>query len=211
MKQAPVVLGFLGVSILGGLIGTWMYDFLLPASVPFLPLVPIALYYVVVVLVSTLYALGLVLGACLLVKGGWRILSSREQRAAQWGKIKNWPNSKWDALSTATFSFCLGVMAVLGAAAFVLPKGGLVGVIAPEEGASIIVPGYESNGCCVDAHASQIVGRRIKETQKSLDHRHQQAKAQHCSFLWDRCCGRCCTCNGPNCRLESGDVAQTIT
>ena len=139
VKQALVVFGLLGLSVLGGLIGTWMYDFLIPASIPLLPLVPIGIYYAVVLLVSTVYALGLALAAWLLLKGGWRLFSSGERRAVVWGKIRSWPSSKWDAFTIAALAYFLGVMSLLVAAAFVLPRGTLVGVIAPEEGTRIMV------------------------------------------------------------------------
>ena len=128
-----------GQPVLVSIIGSAMYDNLITPAIPFLPKVPFILYSIFMTAFTVLFMLGLLVAAWGLLAAGWKHLTRRELRADLRENIRRWPTSKWDLLPVIGTTYVVAMTLSMVAALLVLPQGRLVGVVSPEELATIFL------------------------------------------------------------------------
>ena len=136
MKQASLL--FM-LAVVGTVVGNRVDDVLTRSAVPLLNYAPVAIYYLVVVIVSGMILVGLVLIGIGVGRGALKFYSNGEFRAELIEKVRAWPSSKWDALVMAGVAYFIGYITLLLSAAAVLPRGSLSGAVTPEQVSSIMV------------------------------------------------------------------------
>ena len=128
-----------GQPVLVSIIGSAMYDNLITPAIPFLPKVPFILYSIFMTAFTVLFMLGLVVAVWGLFAAGWKHLTRRELRADLRENIRRWPTSKWDLLPVIGTTYVVAMTLSIVTALLVLPQGRLVGVVSPEELATIFL------------------------------------------------------------------------
>lgn len=131
-----------GQPVLASIVGSAMYDNFITPALPFLPKVPFILYSIFMTAFTALFMLGLVIAVWGSFAAGWKHLTRRELRDDLRENIRRWPSSKWDLLPVIGTTYVVAMMLPMVAALLVLPQERLVGVVAPDELASIFLVAF---------------------------------------------------------------------
>lgn len=127
------------LTVLGGLVSIALYDHVLGPSTHLLPYIPVFAYNSLATSLSLLFLVGLVLGIWHFIKECSKRIAVKELRAQSIEQIRSWPTSKWDVVWALAIAYFLFFMVLMITMIQVVPKERLVGVISPEEAASIAV------------------------------------------------------------------------
>lgn len=84
-------------------------DYLIASAVssvsPLLPAVFMFLYQITLIIVGTLFFLGLVAAFFQVALGAWKHIAQKELRDELRQRIQSWPSSKWDLLPVIAFTY----------------------------------------------------------------------------------------------------------
>ena len=101
-----------------------------------------AFYNIVATIFALVFLLAIVLGVWLMLREVWQNVTQPDARRQAWERIRQWPTRKSDLILPVTMAYFAGIMVPMVAVMLVLPRGGLVGVISPEEFLTIFFIGF---------------------------------------------------------------------
>ena len=128
-----------GSLILASLVVSAIEDYLITPAVPLLPEVLMFLYQIALIVVGTLFLLGLVVAFFQVALGGWKHIVHKELRDELWQRIQSWPSSKWDLLPVIAYAYLAATTLPLIVLIVSVPQGRFADVLTPDEARTLLL------------------------------------------------------------------------
>ena len=128
-----------GTLLLFSTAGSVINDRLITPAAPLLPEVFMVLYQIALIIVGTLFLLGLVVAFFQVALGGWKHIVQKELRDELRQRIQSWPSSKWDLLPVIALTYFAATTLPLIVLIASVPQDRFVGTFTPEEARTLVL------------------------------------------------------------------------